>query len=39
MQKIQFRTLTFEAFLALVTNVEVAKTDTSFLACEIWCTS
>ena len=34
MQKILFETLTFGvSLLALVTDEEVAKTDTSFLAC------
>ena len=35
MQETRSKTLTFRAFLAPVTNVEVAKTDTSFLACGV----
>ena len=36
MQEIRSRTLTFWASLALVTNVKIAKTDTSFVAYGTW---
>ena len=38
MQETQSRALTFGVFLASVTNIEVVKTNTSFLACGAWYT-
>ena len=39
MQGSRSKILIFGASLAPVTDVEIAKTDISFLACGAWCTS